>query len=74
MTTPYDDETPLELYKYFPTYTKRRDELAGVDGAGEAILQKITYMLEKESGAHVEMLRKLLVNLDVDNCDASRID
>lgn len=74
MAVPYSDEDPLELYRYFPTFTKRRDELAGVDGAGESILQKITYMLEKESGAHVEMLRKLIVNLDVDNCDVSRID
>jgi hypothetical protein len=74
VAVPYNNEDPLEVYRYFSTFIKRRDELAGVDDAGEAILQKITYMLEKESGAHVEMLRKLIVNLDVDNCDPSRID
>jgi len=74
LTVPFNDENPLQLYRYFPTFIKERDELAGVDGAGEAVLQKITYMLEKEAGAHVEMLRKLIVNLDVDNCDPSRFD
>lgn len=74
MALPYSDADPLELYRYFPTFMRRRDELAGVDNAGEAVLQKITYMLEKESGAHVEMLRRLLLELDVDNCSASRFN
>jgi hypothetical protein len=74
VAVPYSNEDPLEVYRYFSTFIKSRDELAGVDDAGEAILQKITYMLEKEAGAHVEMLRKLIVNLDVDNCDVSRLD
>ena len=74
MTVPYNDETPLPLYQYFTGFIKNKDELAGVDGSGEAVLQKLTYMLEKESGAHSEMIRRLLVDLDVDNCDPSRFD
>lgn len=74
MALPYSDEDPLALYKYFPTYVKRRDELAGVDDAGEAVLQKLTYMLEKEAGAHVEMIRRLLYELDVDTCSVSRFN
>jgi len=71
---PYEDADPLELYRYFPTFVKARDELAGVDGAGEAVLQKITYMLEKEAGAHTEMIRRLILDLDPDHCDVSRFD
>lgn len=74
MALPYEDADPLELYKYFPTFVKHRDELAGVDDAGEAILQKITYMLEKESGAHSEMIRRTILNIDPDHCDPSRFD
>jgi hypothetical protein len=74
VTVPYSDETPLPLYQYFPGFTKERDTQAGVDAFGEAVLQKVTYMLEKEAGAQSEMLRRLLVDLDVDNCDVSRLD
>jgi len=74
LALPYSDADPLELYRYLPTFIRRRDELAGLDNAGEAVLQKLTYMLEKESGAHVEMIRRLIVELDVDNCDPSRFN
>lgn len=74
MALPFENADPLELYRYFPTFVKYRDEIAGVDNAGEAVLQKITYMLEKEAGAHTEMLRRLILDLDPLHCDPSRFD
>lgn len=71
---PQSDADPLELYRYFPSFVKFRDSEAGTDANGEAILQKITYVLEKEAGAHSEMIRLLLHNLDPDNCALQFLD
>lgn len=65
--SPYADA--MELYRYFPTFIKYQDSQAGLDDDGEALLQKITWCLEKESGAHSEMVRQLILNLDRDYCN-----
>lgn len=74
MALPAADADALELYRYFPSFVKYRDSEAGVDANGEAILQKITYVLEKESGAHAELIRRLLYNLDPNNCETRFLD
>ena len=74
MALPASDADALELYRYFPSFVKYRDSEAGVDANGEGILQKITYVLEKEAGAHSELIRRLLYNLDPDSCDLQFLD
>ncbi len=74
MALPFENADPLGLYRYFPTFVKLRDEEAGTDSNGETILQRITYMLEKEAGAHVEMLRGIIDGIDPDHCDASLLN
>ena len=62
----------VDLYKYFPTFIKMRDSLASnlsMDDPREAVLEKLTYMIEQTFDETDAFIQTLLTLNDPDAVD-----